>query len=115
MRSENSGRKSDCKGGQVVEQKRRRPVKGENPDVLDIALQFVEGRGCVIHVRDSSIRCVKSKQLGIGKLKVLVTPREHDRYSITVGVEMSIRTEVPSDRDEKCRSCSSWAVYLLGW
>jgi len=94
MRSDNSGRKGYCRGGQeVVEQTRRRPIKGGNPYVLDIALQFVEGLGCVIHVRDSSTRCVKSKQLGIGKLKVLVTPRERDRYSITVGVEMSIRTK----------------------
>ena len=94
MKSENSGRKSDCKRGQgMVEQARRKPIKGKNPDVLDIALQFVEGRSCVIHVRDSSRRCLESKQLGIGKLKVLVTPRERDRYSITVGVEMSIRAK----------------------
>ena len=77
----------------MVEQARRQPIKRKNPDVLDIALQFVEGRGCVIHVRDSSRRSLESKQLGIGKLKVLVTPRERDRYSITVGVEMSIRAK----------------------
>ena len=77
----------------MVEQARRKPIKGKNPDVLDIALQFIEGRGCVIHVRDSSRRYLESKQLGIGKLKDLVTPRERDRYSITVGVEMSIRAK----------------------
>ena len=74
---------------EVVEQTRRRPIKDENPDVLDVAFRFVTGGlGCVIHVRDSST--LREEQAAV---KVLVTPRECDRYSITVGVEMSIRTK----------------------
>jgi hypothetical protein len=68
------------KGGhEMVEQMSRRPIKGEDPCFFDITLQHIDGIGSARHVHNPSTRRMKSKQLGMRNLYVLVVRRERDR------------------------------------